>query len=344
MITVKDIAKATGVSATTVSRVINNSGYVGEKTKRKVEKALNDLNYKPNALARSLVSQRSNSIALIHQDIGTVFFAKLVNGIQEEIHRAGYQLIICNSNQNIQQETDYLKMVQENRVAGILIIPVAMHNPELAVMVKQRFPVVTIARQVDDVAVDSVVADNLGGSYTCIQHLVKLGHKRIGIINGPQTTSTGRDRWLGVKRAFEEFNIPYSAELIRESAFTIKSGFNETLALLKLPERPTAIFAANNLMAAGVLQALRAEGLSVPDDMSVVGFEGFDDLDFGLIINPALTANIHPSREMGRVGVRLLLAKIAEKSEPDQNLNPVAAQEIKLKTEFVVRESCKAIG
>lgn len=329
MTTIQDVAKRAGVAPITVSRVINNSGYVGEAVRRRVQEAVDELGYVPNTLARSLRSRRTHTLALILTDITNPFFTTVARGAEDEASDAGYMLLLANTDEREAEEQRYLRMILQKRVDGVLLVPVRSGSDALGALHRLHVPVVVLDRRASDPAVDVVRCDSEGGAYELGKHLVSLGHREFATLVGPAGVSTADDRVAGFQRALAESGAPNPAPVYR-GGFDLASGYEMTMRAMAAHPRPTALFAANNFLAIGALNALRDAGIRVPDDVALVGF---DDLPPALVTFPFLTVAAQPAYEMGRRAVRLLLDRL----EGDA---PAEPREVVLPTELIVRTSC----
>lgn len=328
MTTIHDVAKRAGVAPITVSRVINNSGYVGQDVRRRVQQAVADLGYVPNTLARSLRSRRTHTLALVLTDITNPFFTTVARGAEDAASDAGYLLLLCNTDEREDEEQRYLRMIVQKRVDGVLLVPAMAGGETLQVVHQHEVPVVVLDRRASDPNVDVVRCDSEGGAYQLGKLLVSLGHRVFATLVGPAGVSTADDRVAGFQRALDEGGVHASSRVYR-GGLTIASGRQMTLQAIAAPERPTALFAANNFLAIGALNALREAGVRVPEDIALVGF---DDLPPALVTFPFLTVAAQPAHEMGRRAVRLLLDRLA-------GCAPAERQEIVLPTEIIVRGS-----
>jgi LacI family transcriptional regulator len=330
MTTIHDVAQRAGVSPITVSRVINHSGYASQETRERVEAAVAELGYVPNRLARSLRSKRTHTLALILTDITNPFFTTLARGVEDMASDAGYTVIFCNTDESETEEQKYLQVVLQQQVDGILLVPARSTGESVEMIQKQHTPVVVLDRRMPPgVQVDVIRCENVEGAYQLVKLLIDLGHRHIGVISGPHLVSTSEDRVIGYRRAMTEAGFGDQADLILYGAFTQASGYEMAQRMLALHPRPTALFAANNLIAIGALKALQDAGLRVPDDMAMVSF---DDLPANLLVVPFLTVAVQPAYEMGRRAMQLLLSRLT---------NPAshACQEVVLPIELVVRRS-----
>jgi len=329
MPTIRDVAKQAGVAPITVSRVINNSGYVSAETRSRVEAAVAELGYVPNRLARSLRLKRTNTLALVVTDITNPFWTTVVRGVEDAANQAGFTVILCNTDESSAKQDAYLQVLLQKRVDGILFVPAASAAEPVELVQRQGVPIVVLDRRVPGAQVDVVRGDSEGGAYRLTRHLLDLGHRRIAILSGPETVSTSVERVTGYCRALGEAGLDEDAEQVHYGLFTQRSGYQATQEILECTSRPTALFAGNNFIAIGALRALRDAGLRVPEDVSLVSF---DDLTSELLIEPFLTAADQPAYEMGRRATQLLVDRL---SEPSAN----GYQEIVLPAKIIVRRS-----
>ncbi|RAV18780.1 LacI family DNA-binding transcriptional regulator [Paenibacillus contaminans] len=333
MVTIYDIAKLANVSAMTVSRVINNTGKISDKTRAKVKKVMEELHYVPNSMARSLVLQETKMLSLLITDITNPFYTTLARGAEDAAMKRGYKLLFSNSDEDVAKESEYVDMVLSTRVDGVLFAPAGDDSlSHLEKLRKHGIPFVLIDREVPGMESDTVLGDSKEGARKLVEHLIGLGHRRIALLNGSLDVSTARHRYTGYKEALKLSDIPFDDELIAESAYS-RSSPNRTIEaierLLQLPERPTALFAANNFLAIEAIRAMRDRGIRVPDDMSVVCF---DDLDLASVIDPFLTVAAQPAYQFGTIGVQLLLDRIQETDGAEW-------RKIILPSEMIVRKS-----
>ena len=329
MATIHDVAKRAGVAPITVSRVINNSGYASEKTRRRVEAAVAELGYVPSGPARSLRIKRTDSIALVLTDITNPFFTTVARGVEDAASEAGYTVTFCNTDEDETKEQKNLDLLLRQQVDGILLVP-AMSKPDAVSYIRgHNVPVVVLDRRMPDSWADVVRCDSEGGAYKLVRYLLDLGHQRIAILTGPQGTSTADDRLAGYLHAMSEAGVPVEDGWVRRGFFNQASGYEMAAQILDQEPRPTAVFAANNFIAIGAMKAFQVAGLSVPEDMAVAGF---DDLPEALVMDPFLTVAAQPAYEMAQEATRLLLARISGEA-------PEAPKEIVLPTILIIRQS-----
>ena len=329
MVNIRDVAKRAGVAPITVSRCINNSVHCRPETRARVEAAIAELGFVPNRLASGLRSKRTNTLALILTDITNPFFTTIARGAEDIASEAGYAVIFCNTDESVSKEKMYLQMLLEKRVDGILLVPALTGFDSTALVRQQNIPIVVLDRRLPESMTDVVRGDSEGGAYELTQLLLSLGHRQIAILNGPRDVSTAEDRLAGYRRALTEAGIPINSKREYYGAFNPESGFEMTQKALAEAQKPTALFAANNFIACGVLKALHELELRVPEDIAVVGF---DDLPSALVTFPFLTVAAQPAYEMGRRAIEILLKKLDGESS-DQY------QEVVLPAEIVIRRS-----
>jgi DNA-binding LacI/PurR family transcriptional regulator len=332
MTTIKDVAQKAGVSLATVSRVLNGHPYVADDVRSRVLDAIEALNYRPSRVAQRLRAPQSRLIGVIFSDIKNPFYTLALTGMEQVLSEQGLSLLIGNANSNRDREDNILALMKAEDVAGLVIAPVCEDSAVLAEIVQSGLPVVVIDRNLSSLAVDTVLADNRMGAYTAIRHLVQLGHQRIAIVNGPQHLTSGRERYAGFLQAMEEAALIVDPELVRYGDYQLESGYRLTRELLALPEWPTALFIANNLMTIGALNAIHEANGKIPDDIAVIGF---DDLPWAISLNPPLTTVAQPTFEIGVRAAELLLDHIAN---PDRSAHLVI-----LDTQLIVRASCSSI-
>lgn len=323
------IAARAKVSLGTVSNVINGSTAVRETLRRRVLNAIEDMGYQPSQLARGLRRNYTNMIGMIIPDITNPFFPAVVRAVEDVAFPHRFHLVLCNSDDDPKKEASYLNELQSYLPAGLLLIPAPdsqlreppLHNGRLT-------PSVCIDRKPRGWKGDVVRADNESGSYAAVRHLIDYGHRDIAIVTGPSHLAVVKERFAGFRRALKEANLTPPPFYIARAEFDRLSGLEAGLRLLRLSSRPTAIFAVNDMMAMGVLLALRELGLRCPEDVAVVGF---DNLDVTELFQPPLTTVEQPAYQMGATAADLLLQRIGGFDE--------APQEIVLATKLVRRSS-----
>ena len=326
--TSQDVAKRAGVSIATVSRVLNDSPHVRPAVKRKVLRAVTALNYQPNRTAQRLRAKHSKVLGLIISDIQNPFFTSVVRGIEDLAYAHGYSLVLCNSDEDPEKEKLYINVMRAEEVAGIILASTSESNPRVSDLLDSHIPVIAIDRRIKDRRVDSVLATNTQGACEAVAHLIALGHRCIGFIGLPLTRTTGRERFDGYQRALRENGLTVSRARVRISDAKQQGGHDSALELLASQPCLTALFAANNLMTLGALDAIRERGLKIPDDISIAGF---DDMSWAALLQPPLTAVAQPTYELGRQAAELLLERLKSPDKP--------VEHVQLDTTLIVRGS-----
>lgn len=327
----EDIAKETGFSISTVSRVLSNSTYpVSEQIREKVLRVAETMGYEPNIAARSLRTDRTDTIGIIVDDLLSPFTPPIVRGIQDYLNEHGFLSLIVNSDWDPDQEQAAIKTLLSRPVDGIIFVEYS-HLTTSDVLERSHKPRVFVHRLFGSPIKNSVVPDDYYGAGLATGHLIGLGHRRIGYINGPENWHTCRARLSGYKDTLASHNLLFEPSLVQPGDWEIESGYAATKNLLKLAERPTAIFAANDQMALGAIYAIQDAGLRVPEDVAVVGY---DNRNFTKTVRPRITTVSMPVIEMGGAAAELLLKQLAEGRKEEE--------EIKVKGQLIIRETCGA--
>jgi LacI family transcriptional regulator len=312
MTTLRHIARKAAVSTATVSNVLNDSLYVSPELRERVLAAVRELNYRPNTIARSLRVKRTHTVGMIVPDVTNPFFPAVVRGAEDVLARAGFTLVIGNSDNNVAKEETYYRTFLERQVDGLLTVPTSDEPPQVLKSFRERsIPVVYVDRSHTGMPGDTVMADNQGGSEKCVRHLAARGYRRIATITGPLHLANARARLEGYRRALKLARLPYDKKCVREGSFDTASGGDRTKELLSLRPRPDAIFVANALMVCGALEALHEAQLSCPEGLALACF---DELDFFELLKPRLTCVAAPTYDLGARGADLLLKRISGKS------------------------------
>jgi len=315
----------------TVSRVINGRAGVDAVTQRRVEEAIEALDYVPNRIASGLVSQKTATIGLIVPDVVNPFFSPVVRGAETAARKAGYRLLLCNSEGDLRLEREYIEDLVSHRVDGLLLAPASDHSRHSVFpLLRRKFPVVLVDRALPDLDCDLVVSDSASGARRLVEHLISVGHKDIAHLTDADDTSTGRERLRGYREALAAAGIVYHEELVVRTTVDQIGGYRATQQVLMLDHLPTAIFTVNNMTIVGAMQALRERGLSVPEDMALVCF---DDVEHLAVLSPFLTVIDQPAETFGSLGTQLLLERIAGKAG-------ARTRRIVLQTDLIVRQSC----
>ncbi|MFD1772700.1 LacI family DNA-binding transcriptional regulator [Paenibacillus rhizophilus] len=328
--TLKEVAKLAGVSTATVSNVINETKYVSDEVKKQVFAAMKELSYVPNDVAKSLRVKESRLIGLMISDITNPFFSLVVRGIEDTLAKEGYNVLLCNTDSNIDKEKEYLKVLLGKRIDGLIVSSSGDTEQFFREMADIDVPLVFLNRCPAPLISDVVTTDNVKGAYLATEHLIGHGYRRIGIITGPLCISTGRDRLKGFKQAMNEYGLEVDNKLIKEGLFNVQSGYSLIKDFMSESVKPEAVFISNNFMTLGAYHYFHDAGISVPGDLAVVGF---DDPDWARIANPPLTAIRQPDYEQGERVAQLIMQRIktGNQSEP---------QEIYLNPSLIARKSC----
>jgi LacI family transcriptional regulator len=334
IVTIHDVADEAGVSVATASRVLNRNGYYSQAAERRVETSARQLGYRVHGVARSLKRQQSNMIGLIIADILNPFYATLADGVLSRASELGYKTILSATSEDAATEHEYIQVLLEERVAGILAVPTSDSGEYWKEAVDFGIPVVFVDRELSpSLNVDSVLVDNERGGREATRCLLGLGHSRIGIINGPVSLMTGRHRLEGYRKAHAEAGVPTDQDLIELVSFKGQHGYEATKRLLALPAPPTAIFAANNVLGEGAFFAIKERGLSIPEDISLVMF---DDVPWCRLMVPPVSVVKQPAFDVGYQGMEMLSRRLGSRRDRMKT----DAQRLVLPTELLVRGSC----
>ncbi len=334
MVSQMDVAKRAGVSFMTVSRVINNKNNVKEATRKKVLKAIKELGYYPNVLGRGLNINKTETIGILiplcSHLFSTQYYTELLRGVEQYCAESGFGILFYPRREE-SGDIDYQRLFQERRVDGLLIIAPPLKDLQLLTLIKKKIPFVVIDGRGSGGKNKRVVyidADNIGGASKAVEYLIKRGHKKIAHISGWLYVVNGKDRLYAYKNTLKKYKIPVKNEYIVKGDFTEISGYNAMKNLLKLKDRPTAVFAANDLMAIGAIKAIKEIGLSVPEEISIVGF---DDIPLASYTIPPLTTVRQPAFQMGYEAAKNLIEMI--KSQRTETKSKI------MKTALIVRNS-----
>lgn len=327
----KDVAKSLNMSISTISRVVNNKNYVNPKTREKILNALKELNYTPNQAARSLKNKKTNTIGILIPDISEDFFAYVIKGIDKIFSQNGYSIILCDTGENPEKEKQYLNLLLEKQIDGIILATVCKEKDVLNEFFSLNMPIIFI----DNLPnirnnCDTVIIDNIKASYMAVNHLIELGHKNIGIITGKIDETTGYERMLGYKKALEEHCLGIHDELIRIGDFKENSGYQNMISLLDVNKDITAVYVASSKMTYGAIKAIKERKLRIPEDIALVGF---DVHDISGLISPSITTITQPEEEIGKVAGELMIKRLQDGEERFH-------QKIVLDPGLLIRESC----
>ncbi|KNF07865.1 transcriptional regulator, LacI family [Gottschalkia purinilytica] len=328
MANIKDVAKLANTSITTVSRVLNNSGYVKEETKERILKVIKELNYNPNALARGLVTDVTKTIGLLLPDITNPYFANIAKAVEDAASKYDYSVFLCSTNGEIDKEIRYLEVLNQKRVDGIIYGTVIDGDEGIKKVKSMNIPVVVLDRGMDKLQIDTVMVDNIKGAFLATKYLMDNGHKNIAFIGGPNNTKTSLDRKKGYIKFLKSKNVEIDKNLISYGDFQIESGFNAMKQLIDRKVKIDAVFVANDLMAIGAINYLSKKGIDVPEEISVIGF---DNVGLSSLTTPKLTTIEQPISEMSKISIELIMDQILEEENK--------YREIKLTPKIIVRES-----
>lgn len=331
-LTIAEIASRAGVSIPTVSRVLNNRPDVAPETRERVEMIIKESGFVHSRLVNALQRGNSGIIDIIVPGLDTPYSVEIVRGVNEAVERTGLRLALSTTNNALQREQQWLGKILEGDTDGVILVLSRGQSRSLEELQRRKIPFVVVDHRGELGAdIPSVSATNWAGGRAATEYLLSLGHRRIAVISGGTTLRCSIDRIAGYRAALQEARVPVHADYIRPGEFMPETGYEQTCALLELPEPPTAIFAGSDMQATGVYSALRTRGISVPDEISVVGF---DDVPIASLVTPALTTVRQPLVEMGRVATTTLLRLIAKE--------PLDSTRVELATTLLVRASCAA--
>ena len=333
-VTIHDVATHAGVSAMTVSRVINDSPRVSPETRQRVQAAIEKLGYVPNRVARGLIQRKTAAFGVIVPDVANPFFTLVVRGVEQVAWRAGYHVVLCDTQGDLERERGYLEDMVAFQVEGVLIAPVGDRSrPHLRLLTRNNVPFVLIDRSITGFEGDLVQSDSVAGARQLVEHVIGLGHRRIGMITETPDVSTARDRVQGYREALERAGIQADPELVAESSAIDPNAAREaTLKLLAIPDPPSAIFAVNNIAVVGVVEAARANGLEIPGDLALVCF---DDIEHLARLYPFLTVMAQPAETYGTIATQLLLDRLGGRVAERRRI-------VVLPADFIVRKSSGA--
>lgn len=330
-VTLEQLAQIAEVSVSTVSRALNNTDHaVNEETRKRILTLAKQMGYRPNVMARSLKTDRTRTIGIITDNIASPFSPAIIRGIQDYLKTYQYFSVVINGDWNPEVETEAVHELISRSIDGIIFVESWLHdaNPTLDLANK---PYVFVHRLFGGVYRNSVGVDERYGAHLAVRHLVELGHRRIGYINGPRGWYASEQRLIGYRETLAAHDIPFDPQLVLEGDWEVEGGYPATQRLLELPQRPTAIFAANDLMALGAIYSIQDAGLRVPADIAVVGY---DDREIASISRPTITTVVMPRYEMGQASAQLMLRLLDKHGD--------SAEPIKIQGQLIVRESSGA--
>ena len=331
-VTIKDIADRANVSTATVSRALYNTGYIKEETRKRIIEIAEEIGYeKYREIEKTKV--KSNLAGVIVSDITNPFFTQIVRGIEDVLSPTGYSLLLCNADENVEKEKNYLKVLQNKKVDGVILAPAGGDDRYIREVINRGIPLVLIDRLIDDLDVDGVIIDNVSGAYEGVSHLVSEGYRRIGIITGPLGIMTARERFDGYKKALLAAGIEIDENLVEDGRYTQEGGYRAAKRLIE-KANPDAIFIANNVMTTGALLALREMKIKIPEEIGIVGF---DDLEWASLIDPPLTTISQPIYTIGSTAAQLLIRRLNRSAK-------IRKEVVVLKPRLIVRESSRKRG
>lgn len=331
MATIKHVSEYAGVSQATVSRVINGTSPVSHDKKLKVEKAIKELGYRPNSIAQALASSRTGSVGIVVPELGGPFYSGILHCLEDNLRRFGYHAVVTAGSNNEKEQREAVEFLLGRKVDALILHAQYLSDDYLITLEDQGVPVVLLNRFIPEMSRSCIDIDNEFGGKLATQYLLKMGHTEIACITGPLDKSDARGRLQGYRKALEEAGLEYNEVLVSEAGFTEETGVSAMKKLLKRDCRFSAIFASNDHMAFGAFEVLREAGFSIPDDVSLVGF---DDNIFARYLTPSLTTINFPIEKMSIEAVQLTLQKLKKKN---QDVN------FKLSPALVVRNSVKDI-
>ncbi len=325
MSNIRDVARLAGVSVATVSRALSNPEKVSPESLDKVHKAIAEVGYRPNMLARNFRSARAYAVVVLVPDIANPFYSLFIRALEDRAHQKGYAVLLGDTRGTPERELEYIRRVETRLADGIVQLRPSSEKSQNNI--PADVPCVN-ACGCEYTTGPAIRIDNRGAAKSMVNYLISLGHKRIGVISGLKDNPHAIDRLEGYKEALAEAGIPFEKDLIAEGDFTMWSGLNAAFQFCNMKNRPTAIFSMNDEMAIGAMQTLKNQGFKIPDDISVTGF---DDIAYAKYSDPSLTTISQPAEEMGKMAMDMLL-KVIEGE-------PLSQRECVLPTEFIIRKS-----
>lgn len=312
MATIYQVSDLAGVSLATVSRVMNNNAKVSDKTKQKVLDAMKELGYRPNATARSLASNRSDSVGLLVPELHGPFFGQMMGGTESELREAGKHVIITTGHSDIEKEIDGIEFLLSRNCDALILHVEAVSDEYLIELNKGKVPIVIINRYIEEMADSCITLDNALGGYLMTKSILEKGHREIAYISGPNWKDDSNERINGHKKALQEYNVSFNEKLMFQGDFTQTGGCNGLLHLLEQGIDFTALICGNDEMASGALATARQKGMDVPKELSIVGF---DNIIYANLLFPTLTTIDYPIRQMGQMAAKLVLKQIYDQKK-----------------------------
>ncbi len=308
--TIKDIARETGLSLATISKYLNG-GSLREKNRVAIEDAIKKLDYHVNEYARGLKSKKSRTVGMVLPELANLFNMKIVSTIEQMLQKHGYSVIICDSQNSLEQEARSVEFLLNKQVDGIINIPMGNNSKHLRPAVEHNVPILLLDRPLEDLngIASCVLIDNQSASRGAVRRLLEAGHRRIGVVVGPEGVYTADMRLRGYREALEEYGIAYDETLVARASLTVEGGYRQVKRLLKDPNNMTAVFVTNYEMTLGALIALNKGGIKIPEEISVVGFDNI--MDLSQVFRPSLTIVIQPMEQIGLQAARLMLERLS---------------------------------
>jgi len=332
MPTIKDVAKLADVSIGTVSRYMN--GYkIKEENRQRIEEAIESLDFKLNPMARGLRTNKTFTVGVLIPRITDIFCTQVIEGIEEVLNPLNYGIVVCSANDNLQLQTEKLNYLKDKYVDGIIVMPVSSSDFNAEEVVDGNTPIVLIDRLVKNFEMDAVISDNINGSYSAVEMIINKGHRKIGIIAGPQEIFTAQERLTGYLRAHKDFNIEVNENYIVHSSYTKEGGMEAIKKLLDLSDPPTVIFTTNYPTTVNSMKVLLERGLKIGQEVSLCGY---DQTDLFQMFHPPLSVVVQPSREIGINAAEILLKRMKN----DQSRFPEIRR---LKTQLISTKSVKTL-
>lgn len=332
MATIHDVARRARVSVMTVSRVLNRPDKVSTRTIKKVTRVMDELGYQPSQVARSLVKRKTNTIGIVMPDIKNTFFNSWFRSVEDYARRFGYTTLLCNTDENPEDEMKLVRTFLSHRVDGILFVP---HSEEaVRYLLRAKVNTVLVDRIYPSMEVDFVSTDHYEGAFKMTEYLLDQGHRKIGVLKGPGVLFPDSERYRGFADALASRNIELTPGYVMNSEFLEEKAFDDVRALLSNEDRPTALFSFNSLMTIGAIKAINSLGLRIPADVSLVGY---DEIPGNDIFTPGITHVHQPIEELGSNATRILIGRIEKPKVKERN-------RLLLSPAIVIRESCRLLS
>ncbi len=330
--TIKDVAKYTGLSISTISKYLNG-GNVLEPNKKSIEEAIQTLDFKVNEMARGLKTSRSMTVGVLIPSLENIFFTSIVSHIESILLQEGYSTILCDYKESPVWEEQKLQFLLDKMVDGIVMMPLTDNDDLIKTIIAKEIPIVLIDRLINNINCDVVLVDNLNASYNAVEQLIMHGHRRIGIIVGPENIYTAQERLKGYTRVHKDYRLEVDPCLIKYGDYKMQSGYNLLKELIEIESPPTAAYVTNYEMTVGSIIAINENNIKIPEDLSLIGF---DNLDLARIVRPPLSIVVQPVQQIGETAAQVLLKRLRN----DLGGFPLIAR---LKTKLLLRDSIKRV-